>query len=115
MVPDWIETWKQLSISYDGFIRTTDLKHEEAVGILFRKIYDAGFLYEGDYEGLYCPSCENYYTEKDAPDLQCPTHKRKLEQVKEKNLFFKLTAFQERLQKLIESEEFRIDPVIRRN
>ncbi len=72
-------------------------------------------MYEGDYEGLYCPSCENYYTEKDAPDFQCPIHKRPLERVQEKNLFFKLTAFQERLQKLIETAEFRIEPVIRRN
>ena len=64
---------------------------------------------------MYCPSCENYYTEKDAPDGQCPIHKRSLERVKERNLFFKLSAFQEQLQKLIETAEFRIEPVIRRN
>jgi len=115
MIPAFTEAWKELGISYDGFVRTTDPQHEAAVKLLFRRIADSGYLYEGDYEGLYCPSCENYYTDKDAPDFQCPTHKRPLERVKERNLFFKLSAFQERLQKLIETAEFRIEPVIRRN
>ncbi len=115
MVLAWIDTWKQLEISYDGFIRTTDPQHEAAVARLFSKIHAAGHLYEGDYEGLYCPSCEDYYLEKDAPDLACPTHKRPLEQVKEKNFFFRLSAFQDQLQRLIESGELRIEPVIRRN
>ena len=115
MIPAFTDAWSKLGISYDGFVRTTDPQHEAAVKLLFQRIADAGYLYEGDYEGLYCPSCENYYTEKDAPDFQCPTHKRPLERVKEKNLFFKLSAFQDRLQKLIETAEFRIEPVIRRN
>ena len=115
MIPAFTDTWANLGISYDGFVRTTDPQHESAVKLLFERLTKTGYLYEGDYEGLYCPSCENYYTEKDAPDFQCPIHKRALERVKEKNLFFKLSAFQERLQKLIESAEFRIEPVIRRN
>jgi methionyl-tRNA synthetase len=115
MVAHWIESWKSLRISYDGFIRTTDPKHEAAVQGLFRLLHEKGFLYEGDYEGLYCASCENYYTEKEAANLQCPIHQRPLESVKEKNLFFRLTAFQEPLQKLIESGELRIEPLIRRN
>lgn len=115
MVQNWIETWKALEISYDGFVRTTDERHEAAVQKLFRDLQEKGHLYEGHYEGLYCPSCENYYTEKDAPDLQCPTHQRPLEQVKEQNLFFRLSAFQDQLQKRIETGELRIEPVIRRN
>lgn len=115
MIPSFTEAWAKLGISYDGFLRTTDPQHEAAVGLVFERLAKAGYLYQGDYEGLYCPSCENYYTEKDAPDFQCPLHKRPLERVKEKNLFFKLSAFQERLQKLIETAEFRIEPVIRRN
>ena len=115
MIPSFTDAWAKLGISYDGFVRTTDSQHEAGVKQLFQRIAAAGYLYEGDYEGLYCPSCENYYTEKDAPNLQCPLHRRTLERVREKNLFFKLTAFQERLQKLIETREFRIEPVIRRN
>lgn len=115
MISAFTETWAALGISYDGFVRTTDPQHEAAVKLLFERIAKTGYLYEGDYEGLYCPSCENYYTEKDAPDSQCPIHKRPLERVKEKNLFFKLSAFQEPLQKLIETAEFRVEPVIRRN
>ncbi len=115
MIPAFTEAWTKLGISYDGFIRTTDPAHEQAVQRLFERIAKSGYLYEGDYEGLYCASCENYYTEKDAPNLQCPTHQRPLERVREKNLFFKLSAFQDRLQKRIETGEFRIEPVIRRN
>ena len=115
MISAFTDTWAKLDISFDGFVRTTDPQHEAAVKLLFDRIAKAGYLYEGDYEGLYCPSCENYYTEKDAPDSQCPIHKRPLERVREKNLFFKLSAFQDRLQKLIETAEFRIEPVIRRN
>ena len=115
MIPSFTDAWAKLGISYDGFLRTTDPAHEAAVGLVFERLAKAGYLYQSDYEGLYCPSCENYYTEKDAPDSQCPLHKRPLERVKEKNLFFKLSAFQDRLQKLIETAEFRIEPVIRRN
>jgi methionyl-tRNA synthetase len=115
MIPAFTEAWQWLRISYDGFVRTTDPQHEAAVKLLFERIAKSGYLYEGDYEGLYCPSCENYYTEKDAPNLQCPTHQRPLERVREKNLFFKLSAFKDKLQGLIETAEFRIEPVIRRN
>jgi methionyl-tRNA synthetase len=94
MIPAFTDTWAQLGISYDGFLRTTDPRHETAVQLVFERLAKAGYLYQTDYEGLYCPSCENYYTEKDAADLQCPVHKRPLERVKEKNLFFKLSAFQ---------------------
>jgi len=115
IIPAFTDAWAKLGISYDGFLRTTDPQHEAAVGLVFERLAKAGYLYQSDYEGLYCPSCENYYTEKDAPDFQCPLHKRPLERLKEKNLFFKLSAFQERLQKLVETGEFRIEPVIRRN
>ena len=75
MIPSFTDAWAKLGISYDGFVRTTDPQHEAAVKLLFERIAKTGYLYEGDYEGLYCPSCENYYTEKDAPDFQCPIHK----------------------------------------
>jgi methionyl-tRNA synthetase len=115
MIPAFTDAWAKLGISYDGFVRTTDPGHEQAVRQLFERVAKSGFLYEGDYEGLYCPSCENYYTEKDAANLQCPVHQRPLERVREKNLFFKLSAFKDRLLKLIETGELRIEPVIRRN
>lgn len=115
MIPAFTQAWAKLGISYDGFVRTTDPQHETAVKLLFERIRKAGYLYESDYEGLYCASCENYYTQKDAPELLCPTHKRPLERVKEKNLFFRLSDFQERLLSLIESQEFRIEPASRRN
>lgn len=115
MVEDWKKTWALLGISYDQFIRTTDPQHERAVAALFRKLHDAGHLSLGDYEGLYCASCENFYTEKDAPDFHCPTHKRPLEVVKEKNYYFRLSTFEPRLRELITTGQFAIEPTIRRN
>jgi len=54
----------------------------------------AGDIYKGVYEGLYCTGCETYYTEKDAPNLTCPVHKRPLEKLKEESYFFRLSKYQ---------------------
>src|SRR5262245_55509091 len=75
--------WKALNISYDKFIRTTDQRHELAVQELFRPLWDARspktgepVLFEEDYEGLYCESCEGFKQEKDLDELgRCPIHK----------------------------------------
>ncbi len=75
MRPQFESVWKKLNISYDQFIQTSDPKHHEAVKKLFQKIYDAGDIYEGEYEGLYCESCEAFYTDKDLEDGNCPQHK----------------------------------------
>lgn len=88
------DAWRLLNISYDRFIRTTDKDHEKIVQEFVGKCDKAGDIYKGHYEGLYCVACEAYYTEKDAPNLVCPVHKRRLEKLKEESYFFKLSKYE---------------------
>ena len=91
-------TWKALEISNDDFIRTTDEDHEATVQTLWRAIDKNGFIYLSDYEGWYCVSCEQFYTEKELVDgNHCPVHKNPVEKVKEQSYYFKLSAFREKL------------------
>jgi len=83
MRPGFELAWEKLEISYDQFIQTSDPRHHEAVRKLFQKIYDNGHIYEGEYEGLYCESCEAFYTDKDLEDGLCPQHKKEPKQIKE--------------------------------
>lgn len=94
LIPEYKKDWKTLNIEYDRFIRTTDKDHESVVQKILQKLQDNGDIYLGEYEGLYCISCEAYYTEKDAPNLQCPIHEKPLEKLKEKSYFFKLSKYQ---------------------
>jgi methionyl-tRNA synthetase len=107
--------WDQLQISYDNFIRTTDLNHEKAVARAVQRLYDKGFIYQGIYSGLYCVDCERYYTEKELVDGKCPFHKKEPVTLSEDCYFFKLSSFQEPLLKLIDGGDFLIEPKERKN
>ena len=77
MEPRWREVWARLDIAYDDYIRTTEPRHEEAVRKILLAVYENGRddIYLGHYEGLYCVSCELYYTEADLlPGELCPIH-----------------------------------------
>lgn len=102
--------WDHLNISYDRFIRTTDEDHIQTVQGLVANIRDNGYLYEADYEGLYCVGHEAFITEKDLVDGLCPDHKIAPELIKEKNWFFKVSAFTDIIKQKIESDEFKIYP-----
>ncbi len=102
--------WDNLNISYDRFIRTTDADHVKVVEEFITKVKDNGFLYEADYEGLYCVGHEAFITEKDLVDGLCPDHKTKPELIKEKNWFFKVSEFTNTIKQKIDSDEFVIAP-----
>ncbi len=102
--------WDSLNVSYDRFIRTTDSDHVKVVEDVITKVKDNGFLYEADYEGLYCVGHEAFITEKDLVDGLCPDHKTKPEIIKEKNWFFKVSSFTPKIKQKIESGEFKIYP-----
>jgi methionyl-tRNA synthetase len=87
------DAWKLLDISNDDFIRTTEPRHHTAVQAFLQRVYDNGHIELGTYEGLYCVSCEAYYTPDQLVDGLCPIHRRPVEQVKEENYFFKLSRF----------------------
>lgn len=109
------KTWKTLGISYDQFIRTTDPLHKRAVAELFRRIHANGFIFEGKYSGLYCEGCEEFKNEKDLVDGKCPRHHTVPKYIEEKNYFFALSKFSDRLKKHILDHPDFIRPDIRRN
>ncbi|EKD50368.1 MAG: hypothetical protein ACD_62C00561G0004 [uncultured bacterium] len=115
MRPKFEHAWKQLNISYDQFIQTSELRHHASVSRLFEKIYESGDIYPRDYEGWYCESCEAFYTEKDLVDGLCPNHKTKPKWLKEQNYFFKLTKYSDFLLNHIENNPDFILPKKRRN
>lgn len=115
MRPQFEHVWKRLNVSYDQFIQTSEPRHHRAVTKLFEKIHAAGDVYERDYEGWYCESCEAFYTDKDLTDGHCPNHKTKPKWLKEKNHFFKLTKYTDFLLKHYETHPEFILPAKRRN
>ncbi|MCB2229744.1 methionine--tRNA ligase [bacterium] len=116
----FVQAWENLGIRNNDFIRTTSPRHIKAV----RKILDAmraaktadgqDVVYSDYYEGLYCTGCEKFLTEKELVDGKCPYHRTEPEKVREKNYFFRLTAFLPTIRARIESGELRILPEERR-
>ncbi len=99
MAEDITRVLKQMGMSYDRFIRTTDTDHEKVVQALVQRAFDRGDIYQGKYEGYYCEGCEAYYTEKDLKDGVCPAHGTKPKWITEENYFFRLSKYQDRLLK----------------
>src|SRR5579875_336602 len=91
----------KLNISNDFFIRTTDPQHEARVQEVMQRIYDNGYVYKGLYEGWYCPRCADFKVENEILEgNRCPIHEIALTRESEENYFFKLSAFQEPLERL---------------
>ena len=110
------ERWAELTVSFDDFIRTTEPRHRAAVQKLAQRSYEAGDIYEGTYEGWYCVSCEAFRQEKDLVDGKCPFHPTLTpEWIKEKNYFFRLSRYQDRLLKHFEAHPTFLQPDVRRN
>jgi methionyl-tRNA synthetase len=93
----FVEAWRELDIANDDFIRTTEPRHYLAVQRFLQVIYDNGYIELGTYSGLYCVSCEDYYTEEQLVEGMCPVHGRPVIPMHEENYFFKLSAFEQRL------------------
>jgi methionyl-tRNA synthetase len=92
---------RTLEATNDFFIRTTDPEHMAKVAEVVQRIQDNGHVYAGTYEGWYCPRCADFKTESELEDgNRCPIHKIVLEIEKEDNWFFRLSAFQEPLERL---------------
>jgi methionyl-tRNA synthetase len=117
MEPRWREVWERLEISNDDYIRTTEPRHEAAVRQLLTAVHENGRddIYLGTYEGLYCVSCEAYYTEDELVDGMCPIHGRPVEAMSEENYFFRLSAYQDRLLEHYEAHPEAVQPEARRN
>ncbi len=103
-----------LDLSFDDFIRTREKRHIDGAQKLWSACKPED-VYKKTYKGLYCVGCEIFYTEIECPDRICPDHQKPLEEVEEENYFFKLSAYQDELKKLIESDALKIVPKSRKN
>ncbi|MFA6466807.1 MAG: methionine--tRNA ligase [Patescibacteria group bacterium] len=108
------DTWENLDISYDHFIRTTDKGHKDIVIEILKKLKEADVLYQGDYQGLYCVGCEKFILESELVDNKCPDHNKIPEKLIEKNWFFSLQQFLPKIKKAIETGELSIYPESRK-
>src|ERR1035441_1296171 len=106
----------QLSATNDFFIRTTDPQHEAVVQEVLTRVRDNGFVYMGTYEGWYCPRCADFKADNEVDEgNRCPIHHIELTREQEDNYFFKLSAFQDRLEALYAEREDFVAPRTRYN
>lgn len=107
--------WDLMNTSYDRFIRTTEKDHKEIVQKIFKKLYEQGDIYKGEYEGLYCIPCESFFTEGQLLEGKCPDCGREVKNTKEEAYFFKLSEYTDKLLKHIEDNPNFIQPESRKN
>jgi methionyl-tRNA synthetase len=116
LAPRFKEMAAKINASNDFFIRTTDEGHMQRVQEIVQRVYDNGYVYEGVYEGWYCPRCADFKTESElGPGNTCLIHKIPLTREKQDNWFFQLSAFQEKLEQLYEERPDFVTPEFRRN
>ncbi len=113
----FVELARVLGVKFDVFQKGSDPKHHAASQKLWELCAQNGDIYKKTYTGLYCVGCEAFYTPQELNENgECFEHPgRKLEEVSEENYFFRLSKYQDRLLKLIESREYDIVPDFRRN
>ena len=121
------ESWKPLlqtvDIRNDDFIRTTDERHEKGVQTFLQKLYDDGFIYQGEFEGFYCVGCEEYKQPGDLVEgtgpfegqQVCAIHSKPVELLQESNYFFRMSDFEQRLLDLYEQQPDFVQPDTVRN
>ena len=111
MAPRFMSLWSKLHIQYTDFIRTTEKRHSTIVQSILQKVYDKGDIYEDSYEGLYSVSEERFITQKEADSGDF----RDVRELKEKNYFFKMSNYQEKLVEHIHNNPSFIQPEHRKN
>jgi methionyl-tRNA synthetase len=116
LAPRFQEMAKKVNASNDFFIRTTDEGHMKRVQEVVQRVYDNGHVYEGIYEGWYCPRCADFKTDSELGEGNtCPIHGIELTREREENWFFRLSTFQEPLERLYEDRPDFVAPDFRRN
>jgi methionyl-tRNA synthetase len=133
IAPKYHEAWETLEISHNDFIRTTEPRHIQGVQRFFTQMQQNGYIYQDTYAGYYCVPDETFFTDEQLAEFDeknkaegqpsvsedgaplCPDCQRPLTFVQEDNLFFRLSAFQDRLLAYYEENPSFICPEIRRN
>ncbi len=101
-----LDLWKLMNISHDRFIRTTDDYHMEGVQKIFKRMYERGDIYKGEYAGKYCKPCESFWTDSQLIDGKCPDCGREVQDAKEEAYFFRLSKYADRVRDLLENTDF---------
>lgn len=109
------KNWDLMNTSYDKFMRTTDPYHEAQVQKIFKKLYEQGDIYKGEYEGLYCTPCESFFTSAQLEDGKCPDCGGEVEPAKEEAYFLKLSKYADRLIEHINTHPEFIQPESRKH
>lgn len=120
---EWLPLLETIDISNDDFIRTTEERHEANVQKFLQKLYDDGYIYAGEYEALYCVGCEEFKPQSEIVDgtgeyegqKVCAIHSKPLELLQEKNYFFRMSQFADRLLALYEERPDFVQPESARN
>ena len=108
------EIWDCMNTSYDRFIRTTDPDHQDAVQKIFKKLYEKGDIYKGEYVGKYCVPCESFFTSSQLVDGKCPDCGREVSDAREEAYFLRLSKYQDKLMEYYEQNPDFIKPDSRR-
>lgn len=120
---EWFPLLDTLEVANDDFIRTTQERHESSVKAFIQAIYDRGHIYAGEYEALYCVGCEEFKPESEIVEgtgpfeglKVCAIHSKPLELLHEKNYFFRLSEFGDRLLELYRERPDFVQPESARN
>ena len=115
IVERWRDLPRRLNASNDFFIRTSDEEHKAFVQSFIQRIFDAGDIYQDVYAGLYCVGCEAFKAESELVDGLCPEHNVAPEWIEERNWFFRLSAYQDRLLQLYDERPDFVQPRFRYN
>ena len=108
------QIWDIMNTSYDKFVRTTNPRHKEVVQKIFKKLYDQGDIYKGEYKGLYCTPCESFWTESQLVDGKCPDCGRDVVLTEEECYFFNMKKYADRLLKYYDEHPNFIKPDYRK-
>ncbi|MCS7094117.1 MAG: methionine--tRNA ligase [Candidatus Aenigmarchaeota archaeon] len=114
MATIWKDTFKNLNISFDEFIRTTEERHKKGVYEFFKRVNKKGDIYKGKYVGYYCVRCEAFLTKTDLVENKCPIHKVEPNILEEENYFFRASRYKDELLEYIEKNPKFILPEKRR-
>ncbi|MBM7573136.1 methionine--tRNA ligase [Aquibacillus albus] len=109
------DLWEKLDISYVDFIRTTEDRHKKIVEKIFAQLLEQGDIYLDEYEGMYCTSCESFFTERQLENGNCPDCGGPVEKVKEESYFFKMSKYVDRLLEFYDENPQFIQPESRKN
>ena len=109
------DIWDIMNTSYDKFVRTSDNNHKKQVQKIFRKFYDNGDIYKGEYKGLYCTPCESFWTDSQLVGGKCPDCGRDVKEASEEAYFFNMSKYSKWLEEYIDSHPGFIEPESRKN